>query len=210
MLHEGGEISPKNQWYITDISPIYHRYITDFLPPEEIFWKNLRYISPNRYIGDISPIFWRYLRKYLLFDFSPWNIVSTPPDTRYIGDISPIYPDIFLHGYRHRSKFRKKWMKFRQNFLWKFGDLWAILLLLFFFLWKRRSIPTSLVRWSDGFELPCVDLKILLGLPGQNSNEENSNFELQLPKQAFRDPHSPLGYVIHNMMCTRINIYQHW
>ena len=36
-LHEGGEISQKNQRYISDISEIYHRYITDFLPPEEIF-----------------------------------------------------------------------------------------------------------------------------------------------------------------------------
>ena len=36
-LHEGGEISPKNQRYISNISPIYRRYITDILPPEAIF-----------------------------------------------------------------------------------------------------------------------------------------------------------------------------
>ena len=46
------DISPR-----TDISPIYLRYIIDFLPPEAIFWKNLRYISPNRYIADILAIF---------------------------------------------------------------------------------------------------------------------------------------------------------
>ena len=53
-LHEGGEISPKNQ-----------RYITDFLPLEAIFWKNLRYI------GDISryfPPWWiQRVKKYKMF-----------------------------------------------------------------------------------------------------------------------------------------------
>ena len=42
---------------ISDISPIYHRYIIDILPPEAIFLKYLRYISPNRYIADILVIF---------------------------------------------------------------------------------------------------------------------------------------------------------
>ena len=79
-LHEGGEISPKNQWFISYISPIYRRYIVDILPLEVIFKKNLRYISPNRYIAHISLIFWRYLRKYLPSDFSSRNIVSTPPE----------------------------------------------------------------------------------------------------------------------------------
>ena len=46
---------------ISPISPIYLRYITDILPPQAIFSKNLRYISPSRYIVNISPIFWRIL-----------------------------------------------------------------------------------------------------------------------------------------------------
>ena len=95
---------------ISDISPIYHRYITNFLPPDAIFWK-ISDISPWT---DISAIFWRYLWKYLLSDFSPWNIVSTPPDTRYIGDISPIYPDIFLHGYKGWGW--DFWMNFKMLF----------------------------------------------------------------------------------------------
>ena len=55
-LHEGREISPKNQRYIFDISPIYRRYITDILPPEAIFSKYLRYISPKRYIKHVKPL----------------------------------------------------------------------------------------------------------------------------------------------------------
>ena len=87
-LHKGGEISPKNQRNISDISPIFCH--------QRRFFQNISDISLRT---DISPIFWRYLRKYLPSDFSSRNIVLTPPDTRYIGDISPIYPDIFLLGY---------------------------------------------------------------------------------------------------------------
>ena len=109
-LHEGGEISPKNQ-----------RYITDFLPPEAIFWKNLRYISPNRYIADISPIDHRFfatrddfLKKSPIYFPEPiyrryfgdiYGNISSPIFLHEIScrplpihDISPIYPDIFLHA----------------------------------------------------------------------------------------------------------------
>ena len=73
-------------------STIYLRYITDILPPETIFSKNRRYISPSRYIVDILAIF---LWKYLISDFSPRNIVLTPPDTWYIADISQHFPPWF-------------------------------------------------------------------------------------------------------------------
>ena len=76
-LHEGREISPKNQRFVSDISPIFchHRR----------FFQKIVNISPR---VDISPIFWRFLRKYLPFDFFPRNIVSTPPNTRYIPTFS--------------------------------------------------------------------------------------------------------------------------
>ena len=71
-----GKYHKKNQRYI------------DILPPQAIFSKNLRYISPNRYIADILAIF----TKISALDFFPRNIVSSLPDTRYIGDISRYFP----------------------------------------------------------------------------------------------------------------------
>ena len=59
-LHEGGEISPKNQRYISDIadiSPIYHRYFAtrgDFLKKSLIYLPKLIY---RQYIVDILTIF---------------------------------------------------------------------------------------------------------------------------------------------------------
>ena len=84
-LHEGGEISPKNQRYISDISLIYHRYFTtrgDFFQISPIYLFEPIY---RRYFGDIygnisPPIF--------------LHEISCRPLP--IHDISPIYPDIFL------------------------------------------------------------------------------------------------------------------
>ena len=61
-LHEGGEISPKNQRYISDISPIYHWFFAirgNFLKKSPIYLPEPIY---DRYFGDVygnisSPIF---------------------------------------------------------------------------------------------------------------------------------------------------------
>ena len=92
-LHEGGEILPKNQRYISYILPIYHRY---FVTRGDFFFKFSIYLPKPiycRYFGDIyenisPPIF---LHK-----------ISCQPLP--IHDISPIYPDIFLLAYSWSSR----------------------------------------------------------------------------------------------------------
>ena len=77
---------------ISDISPIYRRYITDILSPKAIFSKYLRYISQNRYIADILVIFTEisplrfFFTKYRV-DPSRYTIYR-----RYIADISRHFP----------------------------------------------------------------------------------------------------------------------
>ena len=80
-LHEGEEISPKNQ-----------RYIIDILPPEAIFSKYLRYISSNRYIADILAIFTEI--SPLRFFFTKYRVDPSRYTTyrRYIADISRHFP----------------------------------------------------------------------------------------------------------------------
>ena len=77
---------------INDLSPIYHRYIADIFPPEALFSKNLRYISPNRYIIDILVIF----TKIYPFRFFPTKYRVDPSRytiyRRYIADISQHFP----------------------------------------------------------------------------------------------------------------------
>ena len=96
-LHEGGEISPKNQRYISNISLIYHRYITDISP---IYHWYITDISPifchqRRFfekISDISPIFTeisplRFFSMKYRVDPSRYTIYQ-----RYIADISRYFP----------------------------------------------------------------------------------------------------------------------
>ena len=77
---------------ISDISPIYLRYIADILSPKAIFSKYLRYISQNRYIADILAIFTEisplrfFFTKYRV-DPSRYTIYR-----RYIADISRHFP----------------------------------------------------------------------------------------------------------------------
>ena len=77
---------------ISDISPIYLRYIADILSPKAISSKYLRYISQNRYIADILAIFTEisplrfFFTKYRV-DPSRYTIYR-----RYIADISRHFP----------------------------------------------------------------------------------------------------------------------
>ena len=76
-LHEGGEISQKNQRYISDISPIYHRYFVtrgDYFKISPIYLPEPIY---RRYFGDIyrnisPPIFLHEIscRPLLIHDIS--------------------------------------------------------------------------------------------------------------------------------------------
>ena len=87
-LHEGGEISPKNQRYISDISPTYHRYFAtrgDFFKKSPIYLPEPIY---RRYFGDIyGNISSRFFSMKYRVDPSRYTIYR-----RYITDISRYFP----------------------------------------------------------------------------------------------------------------------
>lgn len=73
---------------------------------------------------------------------------------------------------------------------------------------KKMSVTTkNCQKFCDLSTVKIQIKKSVVKIQILNCRAQDSN-PSQLPKQDFRDPHSPLGYLpIYNIMCTRIHIY---